>query len=108
MKTLSEIIDAVKNGEKPAYDDLRFALLAMSHLHTFDSSDMLDVFEATTEWNPILHIRAEEAFNRSKRAMNVSPKEYLGENWNPDNPEYQKRRKLMLNLADEIFKGDAE
>jgi hypothetical protein len=104
MQSLSEIIEAVKNGEKPDYDDLRFGLLALSYLHTFDTQDMLEVFEKISGQNPMLAIRAEESFNRSKRAMSVPPRKYLSDDWNPDNPEYQKQRRLMSKLLDKILK----
>lgn len=106
MATLSEIIEAVKNGEKPEYDDLWFGLLALSHLHTFDVQDMLEVFEKTSGQNNMLAMRAEESFNRSKRAMAVPPKQYLGNNWNPDNPEYQKQRKLHLKLFNKFMEDN--
>lgn len=106
MATLSEIIEAVKDGKKPDYEDLRFGLLALSHLHTFDVQDMLEVFEKTSGQNPVLHLRAEESFNRSKRAMAVPPKVYLGNNWNPDNPEYQKQRRLMSKVVDKLLKDN--
>ncbi|WP_409317611.1 hypothetical protein [Pseudomonas sp. KCJK9016] len=36
MRTLGEIIEAAKSGERPDYDDLRLAVCAMDGLTTFD------------------------------------------------------------------------
>ena len=36
MRTLGEIIEAARSGERPDYDDLRLAVCAMDMLMTFD------------------------------------------------------------------------
>ena len=102
-KTLGDIIESCKNGERPEYDDLRFALLALSYIHSFDFQDMLKVHKTSPDEPFGLKYLAEESFNRSKRAMAVPPKDYLGDNWNPDNPEYQKQRKAMGKILDKII-----
>ena len=109
MTTLSEIIESVKRGEKPDYDDLRFGLLVLTFLHNFDMQDMLDFYgdlQESPKSFPMFQRRIDESYNRSKRAMNVPPKDYLGENWNPDNPEYQKQHQLMSKLVDKMFKDN--
>lgn len=105
MKTLREIIEAVKDGEKPDYEDLLYGLLALSHLHAFDSQDMLKVYKkAQNDDSPFgLKFLAEESFNRSKCAMNVPPKEYVGDSHDPSNPEYQRERQLFGKLIDKIL-----
>jgi hypothetical protein len=102
-KTLSEIIESCKDGERPEYDELRFAVLALSHIQSFNFQDMLKVYQKSPDEPFGLKRIAEESFNRTKRVMAVPPKEYLGDNWNPDKPEYQKQRKVMRRLANKIF-----
>lgn len=107
MKTLREIIESVKDGEKPEYDDLLYGLLALAHLQTFDGQDMLKVYSEADKANMfILKFLANENFNRRKKAMAVPPKEYVGDSFDPANPEYQKERQMMNKLADKIFGKD--
>jgi len=107
MKTLREIIEAVKDGKKPEYDELRYALLALSFLHSLDSQYILKVYQKSTDDKPFgLKFLAEESFNRSKRAYAIPPKEYVGDNWNPDNPDYQKQRQRYKKLIDMILDED--
>lgn len=104
MKTLSEIIEAVKDGEKPDYEDLRYGLLALASLHYFLFHDMLKVYEKSTDDTPFgLKWLAEESFNRSKRVMGFVPKQYIGDTHDSDNPAYQKERQSMRRLADKII-----
>lgn len=88
----------------PEYDDLLHGLLVLAHLHTFDWQDMLKIQEE----KPLSYLKllASESFNRSKHAMNVPPKQYLGDSWNPENPDYQAQRKMFKKLADKIFGKD--
>lgn len=76
MRTLGEIIEAAKSGERPDYDELRLAVCAMDALMTFD---------------------------RVKRAMAKTPREYLGENYDPDSPAVQERRLASIALMDKFI-----
>jgi hypothetical protein len=108
-KTLSEIIEDVKDGRKPDYDDLRYALLALAFLQTFDAQDILKVYDEADKADKfILKFLANENFNRRKRAMSVPPKDYIGNSFNPDNPDYQEERQMMNKLADKIFAKQGE
>lgn len=102
-KTLLEIIEAVKDGEKPAYEDLLYGLLALAHLQTFDGQDMLEVYSKSPDVPFGLKFLAEENFNRRKRALAVPPKEYIGDSFDPANPAYQEERKMLNKLANKIF-----
>lgn len=75
-KTLSEILNAVHNEQTVEYNDLFYALQAMESLNTFrhlDLSRALDRPQSKTFWSLY-----EEAFNREKRALVVTPKYWLG------------------------------
>lgn len=103
MKTLSEIINAVKAGEKPDYEDLRFALIAMDALHNRSFMALLKLASREREgkYNPKmfgLQHQAEERFKCLKAALAIPPKEYVGESHNPDNPEVQAFRQTALKV----------
>lgn len=104
MKTLDEIIDAVRDGERPDYDDLRYAICALSALEVFDNTALMRLCEAERDGKkPFLVTSAqwqfEEHFNRRKRAGCKPPKEYVGWNNDPDNPEFLKRRELAKKVC---------
>jgi len=107
MRTLCEIISAAKDGEKPSYDELLYALVALEALFTFDHSFIMGLpNNPAHQMHPELW--AEEAFNRAKRAMGKSPKEWLGWSNDPTNPEYQRRRKMACALIDKLLGAEAK
>lgn len=107
MQTLHEIINAVRDGEQVDYDSLRYAVCAMDALSTFDRMAFMKLAEAEREGKkPFLTTSAqwqwEEHFNRQKRAGGTAPKDYVGWNNDPDNPEFRARRataKKVMNRA---------
>ena len=109
MKTLYETIEEVKSGGRPDYEELRFALLAMDGLRFFDSSALTKLWERERDgkYNAELFglkFEAEETFNRTKRALDVPPKQWVEETNNPDNPEYQKRREVARKIFNKMLK----
>lgn len=110
MKTIGEIIEAARAGERPDYDDLRLAVCAMDALMTFDRLAIWKLAEAEQKGKkPILVWSAlyqrDENFGRIKRAMAVTPLQYLGPNYNPDDPEVQARRKQSVRLYESFMPG---
>lgn len=108
MKTLGQIIDEVKQGLKPDYEDLRYAVCAMDALMVFDRNAIWKLAEAESEnKKPVLVYSAvfqrDENFRRIKTAMNITPKQYVGPNNDPDSPEVQKRRKASQNLMSKVM-----
>lgn len=107
-KTLSEIIEAVRDGEKPDYDDLRYAICAMEALRTFDRMALRTLVEA--EWEnkkPILVYSAEFQYKKlvelDKKAMDKPPKEFIGWNNDPENPEFLERRNTSKNIVNKLI-----
>lgn len=116
MKTLGEIIEAVRDGERPDYEDLRYAICAMSALAVFDRQAFIKLAEAEeTGKKPFLTTIAawqwKESFGRWLRAMTKPPKEYVGWNNDPDNPEFLARLKtaqrFMAKFAAKFAGGTA-
>ena len=101
MRTLFEIIDGAKSGEMPTHEECYWAMLALDALHTFDSMALIRLAEGprefmTPEWEHA------ESFRRIKLALSKSPKEWVGENNDPANPEYQRRRKIGLKIFEKV------
>jgi len=108
MKTLGEIIEAARSGDRPDYDDMRFALCAVDLLMTFDRQAIWKLSAAETEGKKPFMVNSavwqrDENFDRVKRAMGKTPLAYLGASYNPDNPEVQSRRCKSINLMGKII-----
>lgn len=106
-KTLAEIIESVRDGGRPDYDDLRYAICAMEAIATFDRMAFMRLAEAEKAGKkPFMTTSAqwqfEESFNRAKRAMDKPPKQYVGWNNDPDNPEFLARRKKSQRIIKAI------
>jgi hypothetical protein len=108
VKTLGEIIEAAKSGERPDYDELRLAVCAMDMLMTFDRQAIWKLAEGEEKgkkpflvWSGLW--QRDENFTRVKRAMASDPKSYLGANYDPDSPAVQERRRMSI----AIMKGAA-
>jgi hypothetical protein len=107
-KKLGDIIDACLDGEKPDYDDMRLAICAMSALMTFDRLAIHRLAQAERENKKKILLssavfQSKERFNRIKRAHETTPREWLGEENNPDSKEVQKRRAASKKLVDKIL-----
>lgn len=104
MRTLNEIVEMCKGNERLDYDELRYALLVYVSMMNRDHRKLRDTLLAK-ESRPefIRKIEAENSFNMYKTALNKSPKEYLGWNNDPENPEYQKFHKMGSKLVDRLI-----
>ena len=109
MDSLGNIIDKARDGGKPDYDDLRYAVCALDSLMTFDRMALLNLVEAERKnKKKILSYSAEfqwtERFNRLKNAYEKPPKEWLGKNNDPDSPKVQERRRKSIELVNKIHR----
>lgn len=112
MKTLSEIVNAVRDGERPDYEDLRYAICALEALQVFDTQALMKLAEAERGGEkPFMTTSArwqwEEHFNRQKRARAKPPKEYVGWNNDPENPEFLARRATANKFMAKVFEKAA-
>lgn len=101
MRRLIDIINAAKTGEKATIDELRYSVCALESLSTFDSTAMRRMSEKPSEL--YANLQNEESFNRWKRALAKSPKEWLGWDNDPFNPAFVERRKAAIRFADKLF-----
>lgn len=109
MRNLIDIVKDVKDGKKPEYDELRYAVVVLEVLSGFDLRAIMRLAEGEKKGKrKFLSYSSEyqynESFNRRKIAMNKPPMEWLGKNNDPDSKEYQERRKMSQNIFDKIQK----
>jgi len=100
MKDLGDIIEACRTNEDATEEELRYAVLAQSALMTFDRGDLQKLVEK--EGKPSLFFTPtkmfEERHSRMHRALNKSPKEWLGWDYDFKNPDYVERMKRIAKI----------
>lgn len=111
METLYEIIENVKDNKRPDYEELRYALLVLDFMFNMDHSNLRkELLSDKKDPEFIREIKAQNSFDMAKGALNKPPKDYLGWDNDPENPEYQKRRemsnKIFNNFLTQRKKGD--
>jgi len=99
MRTLFEIIESAKDGNKPTHDECYWTMLALDALHNFDARDVL---EMKSDSQLRKELRASESFRRNKSALNTPPDKFVGWNNDPTNPAYQKMRKVAFGLLAKV------
>lgn len=108
MKTLGQIIDDVKDGAKPDYEDLRYAVIALDALRHFNWNSLhtLATREKAGKYRADLfglQHAVEERFNQQKAAFAVPPKQYVGTSHDPDTEECQRWRKMSKNILKKVM-----
>jgi len=103
MRTLFAIIEAAKSGDRPTHDECYWAMLALDALHTFDSMALQRLADnpskiRTPEWE------YKGSWERARKACGKNPKDWVGPNNDPANPEYQRRRQIALALFEKVIK----
>lgn len=109
MKTLSQIIDEVQDGQKPDYEDLRYAVVAILALRHFDSNALMKLYKREKEGKYRkeffgLDYEVKESFRRYKTALEMPPKQYVGPSHDPDTEECQRWRKMAHNVLNHVMK----
>ncbi|WP_417212091.1 hypothetical protein [Acinetobacter venetianus] len=107
-KTLAEVIEAVKSNEPLTDEELRMTVICLDMLMNFDFHAFMNLYKSEKESKTKRLVYSaiwqfENRFERLKRAMNQIPKIYVGENNDPKNPAYQKRRELSNKIVDKAF-----
>ncbi len=102
MKTTLEIIEAVKDGKKPEYDELRYALLVMDYLegdiHRFVLLDLL----GKNKLQGFDKTRFEMKYKSRQNILNNDAKKAIG-SFDPDLPERQEERALHKKIGEKFF-----
>ena len=101
MRKLIDIIEDVKDNKKPDYEELRYALLVYDFMFNMDHRALRENLLSDREIPKFIkELKAQNSHDMAKNALNKSPKEYLGWNNDPENPEYQKFRRMGNKLLD--------
>lgn len=104
MRTLDEIVEAVKRGHDTESDELEYALLVYVFMFNMEHRQLRE--ELTKEPRSaaiIREMRVNNSFEMYKKALNTNPMDYLGWDNDPQNPEYQKRLDAAYKLADKFI-----
>jgi hypothetical protein len=107
MKTLGAIIEEVKDGKRPDYEDLRYAVVALQALQCFDMRAITKLAQREKEGTYKaamfgLQWEAEESFKRLKTALSMPPQEWVGPGHDPDTEECQAFRKMSKKLLKKV------
>jgi len=101
MRTLSEILEAIKSGEKPGYEECYWAVLALDSLNHFNFVALERLSEYKKgPFGPGFEFQ--ESFNREKAALDKSPREWVGWTYDPSNPDYQQSRRAALSVFETV------
>jgi hypothetical protein len=98
MKNLSEIIEMCKLNQKPEYEELFYAVLSLTSVANMLSMNLRGIEHNTKEF--ILNFKKDNMHTLYHNALNKSPKEFIGWNYDPANPEYQKFHAMGNKLVD--------
>lgn len=93
VKTLAEIITECKDGKMPEYDELRYAVVALDILLAQTNRDLRQASSLKSEF--LRRFALQRSDEVKHIAYNNPPKEWLGEMYDPDNPDTQRRRNAL-------------
>ena len=91
------------NG-RPDYEELRYSVLVLTSMLNMDHRKLREtLLSEKPKAEFIRKLEADNSFKMYHTALNKSPKEYLGWNNDPENPEYQKFHAMGNKLVDKII-----
>jgi len=101
MRTLSAILEDLKDGGQPTFSELYWSCLALDALATCDRSVLRAALTSQSYLAPIQLY--EESFRRWKAALGQDPELWCGDIVNPRSHEYQQLRKAAKGVVDKII-----
>lgn len=104
MKDLLDLIEDCKANKEVDAEDLRYAVIALTTVINMSSNKLMRFYKQ--DMKPIDKILLENHFAAWTNALNKSPKDWLGWNNDPKNPEYQRFHAIGTKLADKAMKGE--
>lgn len=104
IRTLGEIVDAVRDGQEATIDEMRYSICALDALLTFDSMALQKIAGDGKQAHLLASLAWPESFRRAKTAYETPPKNWVGWDNDPDNPEFLKRRAMSKRLLDKLAK----
>ena len=100
MRTLSEIVEGAKDGQRPTAEECYWAMLALDTLAHFDRHALMRLIDESAK----VEIMANESLARFRRAMDVDPRKWMGWDNDPANPLYQKQRRMAIAILQKARK----
>lgn len=107
MKTLIEILEEVKDGGRPEYDDLRYALLIMDFWEFKLFNYVLMDLYGKEKLDKFGKLRFEIHYKSRQKSFNMSPKQAIG-SFDPDLPGRQEERAMHKKIGNKLFAADTE
>lgn len=102
MKNLVDIIEDCQANKEVHNKDLKYAVVALTIIANMASMNMRSFYKHDAK--PIDKIRIENFSKTYSTALNKPPKDWLGWNNDPENPEYQKFHAWGSKLVDKAMK----
>jgi len=107
MRNLADIIEDCKTNGRPEYDELRYSLLVMTGVLNMVNSELRKLYvEGEMPKEFIRKLKLDGICLMYGKALNKQPKEYLGWDNDPENPDYQKFHALGSKLVEKALKGE--
>lgn len=107
MRNLYDIIEDCKTNGRPDYDELRYALLVMTGVLNMVNGELSRLYVEGKMPNEFIRkLKCDGICSMYHKALNKPPKEYLGWDGDPKNPEYQRFHKAGMKLVDMALKGE--
>jgi hypothetical protein len=105
MRTLDEIIEAIKTNQPVTHDEAIYSVLVLTSVANDLSYKFGDLL--CNGWSDF----KKELFKKQKtsmynRALNNPPDKFMGWDNDPRNPDYQKFHAIGLKIADKAIKGE--
>lgn len=108
MRILAEIIEDCKTNGRPDYEELRYSVLVMTGILNLVNSELVRLYvEGKMPSEIVRKMELDSGIcTMYGKALNKSPKEYLGWNNDPENPEYQRFHAMGKKLVEKALKGE--
>ena len=104
MRNLSKIIEDCKLNKSVDSEELKYATIALTSLMNFSMSTIMRIYDKSQ--NQFDKMRAENVHDAYSKALNKSPKDWLGWDNDPENPAYQKFHALGNRLVEKALNGE--
>lgn len=103
MRTLYEIITDAKDGKMPTHEECYWAMLAYESMLNIEHRQLREeLLKEKRSPEFVREMKAKTSMDMYKGALAKPPKEWLGWDNDPANPEYQKRRNVGKKLVDKF------
>ena len=107
MRNLSEIIEECKTNGRPEYDELRYSVIALVSMLNMDHKNLHEELMREKPLSDFLKkMKSDNSHNMYRNALNKSPKDWLGWNNDPENPDYQKFHAMGTKLIEKALAGE--